>query len=320
MLRRTKSEALDLPEKVRSWVPVDVPIDPGPRRRAAGPRLPRRAPGPLGSDLGARSSACSTGPATPWPSPRRRRPPTSSPTASRPARRSSCSRRTRPSSRRCASASATPASRSPARTSPAARDAAVAALPDRRLGPGVRRQPPRRRRRHHPDRRHARRVQRPRLGAGQPLAGRGPHPPHRPDRDDVRHLPPRRRHARRLRRRAARAEGGHDRHARGRRPRPRLDHRRRRRPRARRTAADGVDTDAAAPPRPTMGLLEETLDLLDRFRGDQLAAHAGEDRSSSSRAASKPGVVYDGAPHQRRRRVRLPRLHATRATASTAAR
>ncbi len=39
----------------------------------------------------------------------------------------------------------------------------------------------RRRRRHHPHRRHPRRVQRPRLGAGQPLAGRGPHPPHRPD-------------------------------------------------------------------------------------------------------------------------------------------
>ena len=35
---------------------------------------------------------------------------------------------------------------------------------------------------------------------------------------DVRHLPPRRRHARRLRRRPARAEGRHDRHPRGRRP------------------------------------------------------------------------------------------------------
>ena len=123
MLRRTKSEALDLPEKVRSWVPVDVPDHPGPRRRAARPRLPRRAPGPLRARRGSRSSACSTGPATPSPSPRRRRPPTSSPTASRPARRSSCSRRTPPSSTRCASGSATPASPSPATTAPAARDA-----------------------------------------------------------------------------------------------------------------------------------------------------------------------------------------------------
>ena len=40
-----------------------------------------------------------------------------------------------------------------------------------------------------PDRRDAGRVQRSRLGAGQPLAGRGPRLPHRPDAHGQRHLP-----------------------------------------------------------------------------------------------------------------------------------
>ncbi len=57
------------------------------------------------------------------------------------------------------------------------------------------------------DRGHARRLQRPRLGARQPLAGGGPHLPHRPDAAGLRDLPRRGAHAGRLRRGAARAEG-----------------------------------------------------------------------------------------------------------------
>ena len=173
---------------------------------------------------------------------------------------------------------------------------------------------------HHADRRHPRRVQRPRLGARQPLAGRGPHPPHRPDGDDVRHLPPRRRHARRLRRRPARAEGGHDRHARGRRPRPR--HRSSTPSSAGRSTARPPTvshSDAATPPRPTMGLLEETLDLLARFReraalhprrrGGRRVHRAPASPASCTRCASPTASPCATAP-----------ASPTGATASTAAR
>ncbi len=46
-----------------------------------------------------------------------------------------------------------------------------------------------------------------------------------------------------------------------------------------------------SPPRPTMGLLEETLDLLAQSAAEQLAAHAGEDTFEFA-SSSKPGVVY----------------------------
>jgi hypothetical protein len=57
------------------------------------------------------------------------------------------------------------------------------------------------------------------------------------------------------------------------------------------TTGDGVATDPAAAPRPTMGLLGETLDLLERFRAEQLSAHSGEEIVEFT-SASKPGVVY----------------------------
>ena len=71
------------------------------------------------------------------------------------------------------------------------------------------------------------RLQRPRLGARQPLAGRGPHLSHRPDAPGVRHLPLRRKHAGRLRRRAARSQGTQHRRARDGGRQPRVHHPRR---------------------------------------------------------------------------------------------
>ena len=287
------------------------PDRPGPRRRTTGPRLPRRPPGALAAPRGSRSSACSTRPATPSPSPRRRPPPTSSPTASTTARRSSCSRSytavVETIRERFGDACVTLTGADDA----VGRDRCRRSIPDRRRGPGVRRQPPRRRGRDHPDRRHPRRVQRPRLGARQPLAGRGPRSTASARRaptfatylhaagtldDYVAALleqkaatSPRSRTPRRTTPRSSTPWS----------PR-RSTARRRRRHRRRRP-----------PPRPTMGLLDDTLDLLERFQSEQLAAHSGEEivefaERQQARASST------GAPHQRRRRVRLPRLQLPR--------
>jgi hypothetical protein len=57
-------------------------------------------------------------------------------------------------------------------------------------------------------------------------------------------------------------------------------------------AADGVAADAATAPRPTMGLLGETLELLERFRAEQLTTHAGEEIIEFA-SSSKPGVAYE---------------------------
>ena len=190
MLRRTKDEALDLPPKVRTWLPVDDRRHAGRHARGARARLPATATRPAAARPGSRSSGCSTGP----PRARRRQGArhrsTPSATASRPARRSSCSPRTPPSSRRVkASLRRHRASPSPGSDSAVARQQAADALQtDARVrvlvgnlhAAGVG---------HHPHRRDPRRVQRPRLGAGQPLAGRGPDLPHRPDAPRVRHLP-----------------------------------------------------------------------------------------------------------------------------------
>ena len=97
-----------------------------------------------------------------------------------PARRSSCSRRTPQSSRRCADARRRCVTLTGTTTPTAARDGGGRRFQnDDRAGlRSATSTPPASA---SPDRRHPRRVQRPRLGAGQPLAGRGPHLPHRPD-------------------------------------------------------------------------------------------------------------------------------------------
>ena len=55
--------------------------------------------------------------------------------------------------------------------------------------------------------------------------------------------------------------------------------------------APGVHTDPTSPPRPTMGLLEQTLDLLAQSAAEELAAHEGED-TFEFESSSKPGVMY----------------------------
>ena len=80
-------------------------------------------------------------------------------------------------------------------------------LSERRQRPRLSGQHHRRRHRHQPDRGDAGRLQRSRLGARQPLAGRGSRLSHRPDAHGQRHLHGGRRHDRRLRPERAREEG-----------------------------------------------------------------------------------------------------------------
>ena len=56
---------------------------------------------------------------------------------------------------------------------------------------------------------------------------------------------------------------------------------------------DGVATDAATAPRPTMGLLDATLDLLERFQSEQLAMHTRRGHRRVRQRHASPGVVYN---------------------------
>ena len=181
MLRRTKGEALDLPEKVRSWVPVDCRSTRIRSRREAGPRLPRASnPARSGStwitflgllnrarhDLAVAKARATADFVTDCVEAGQKVVVFTSYTGV---------------VDRCANGSATAASPSPVTTAPSPpaqpstrfqRDDAVRVFVGNLHAAGVgitltAGDP--------------RRVQRPRLGAGQPLAGRGPHPPHRPD-------------------------------------------------------------------------------------------------------------------------------------------
>ena len=177
MLRRAKTEALDLPPKTRTWQPVDVDgkrvrqlearalafYEAHPDRSARRGRVPRPA-----------QQARHT-----WPSRRSPHTPRRSASGSRPARRSSSSPPTEPIENprgRVRRAASSITGQDGAKTR-----SRRSGVPERRARPRPARQPARGRGRDHPDRRHPRRLQRPRLGARQPLAGRGPDLPHRPD-------------------------------------------------------------------------------------------------------------------------------------------
>ena len=293
MLRRTKSEALDLPEKVRSWVPVDVPINACPRRRAAGPRLPRRAPGPLGDDVDDVPRHAQPGP------PRARR------------RQGDGDRRLRHRLRR---------------GRPEGRRVHVVHRRRRHDARALRRHVRHAHRRGHSAGRRDAAVQRFQTddavrvfvgnlhaaGVGITLTA-GTHvvfndldwvPANHWQAEDRVHRIGQTEttfatylHAagtpRRLRRRAARAEGGHDRHARGRRPRPRLDRRRRRRhapSTARPPTASHTDPAVAATPDDgtARGDARPARPVQRRAARPPTPAR----RSSSSPAPAKPGVVY----------------------------
>ena len=222
MLRRTKSEALDLPPKTRTWLPVEVDGQAVPAAGGARARLLRGATRRERADLGARSSAAQRRPGTRLavakvaahargrPRPRRRR-----------ARRSSCSRRTpadrdaeggaRRRGRRASRATTTQKQRAQAeaafQTDDASASSSATSTPPASASPS----PPAR-------------TSSSTTSTGCPATTGRPRTASTASarlEAGLRHLPRRREHARRLRRRAARAEGPHDRRARGRGRRPR---------------------------------------------------------------------------------------------------